>query len=83
MIIYDRVGNGKIILKWVIPSWINIQKRGTLKVGNSNEKTNKNISFTWKCNIFLPLKGENFKIISSVLQPKPGTRYTKNNSFFC
>ena len=47
MIIYDRVGNGKIILKWVIPSWINIQKRGTLKVGNSNEKTNKNISFTW------------------------------------
>ena len=70
MIEYDRVGNGKIILKLVIPSWIKFQKRGTtLKVGNSNEKTNKNISFTWKCNIFLPLKGENFKIISSVLQP--------------
>ena len=44
MIIYDRVGNGKIILKLVITFW-NIEQ-GTSRVGKSNENTNKNISFT-------------------------------------
>ena len=74
MIEYDRVGNGKIILKLVIPFWIlneelqewEIQMKTQIKTFHLLENATFSCpwysSFNWQ-------KGENFKITPSVLNP--------------